>query len=300
MGDLPDFLVIGAARAGTTALHRFLRQHPDVYMPSVKEPNFFAYEGKSLACKGPGADYINNSITELESYRALFSHARPGALKGEASPLYLFEPDAPANIARHIPKAKLVVVLRNPVEQAFSHYLYAVKQRIEPLDDFVEALRSEADRLAAGWQPLFGYSTFPRYGEQLARYFQLFPRDQFFIRTYEDFSQNQAQFLQELFTFLGVDPTIEVDLSERPNAGGTPKSRLIQDFLMKPNPITGAVGLVVPRELRWRIRDWLAGFNLKRGAEMPPEAREMLRERLSDDVARLGALLDRDFSGWLA
>ena len=112
MQGLPDFLVIGAARAGTTAIYSYLRQCPDIFMPRVKEPNFFAFEGEALACAGPGADYINNSVTSLAAYRDLFATAPASAIKGEASPLYLFAPEAPARIRRHTPDARLVVVLR--------------------------------------------------------------------------------------------------------------------------------------------------------------------------------------------
>ncbi len=158
MAGLPDFLIIGAARAGTTALHSYLRQAPDIFMPAHKEPNFFAFEDEALACRGPGAEFINNSVTRMADYRTLFAGAGPGQRLGEASPLYLYSPKAPERIAHHLPEVRMVAILRNPVDQAFSHFLYATKYRIEPIADFTEALRREEERMAAGWQPLFGYS----------------------------------------------------------------------------------------------------------------------------------------------
>ena len=298
MQAMPDFLVIGAARAGTTALHAYLRQHPQIFMPELKEPNFFAYEGQTLACRGPGADYINNSLTRLEDYRALFAPAPEGAVKGEASPLYLYAPEAPANIARHLPGARLVAILRNPVEQAFSHFLYATKQAIEPEPDFARALMLEEERLAAGWQPLFGYSRFPRYAEQLARYFERFPRERIFIRLYEDFTDDPETLMADLFAFLGVDPAFRPDMSRRLNAGGIPRNKALQDFLMKPNPITGAIGLVVPRKLRWAIRDAIAARNVKPPERMPDAARAILRQRLGREIERLEEMLGRDLSAW--
>ena len=137
---LPDFLLIGAARAGTTALHSYLRQHPDIFMPARKEPNFFAFQNDVLDCKGPGADYINNSVTDLTAYKALFNPAPAHAKLGEASPLYLFSERAPANIKETAPHAKMVVILRNPIEQAYSHFMYATKQCIETEPDFGKAL----------------------------------------------------------------------------------------------------------------------------------------------------------------
>lgn len=295
----PDFLVIGAARAGTTALHSYLRQHPALFLPSVKEPNFFAYEGRSLNCQGPGADFINNSVTSREAYRALFAAAPEAAVCGEASPLYLYEPAAPGNIHRLVPGVRLIAVLRSPVEQAFSHFMYATKLRIETEESFEAALMLEEERLAKGWQPLFGYSRFPRYGEQLARYLALFPAEQVLVRTYEDFLADPARLMADIFRHIGVDPGFLPDTSQRLNAGGRPKSRLFQDFLMKPNPITGAIGRLVPKEARLRIRDRLASINMTREDTVPPRARRILLDRLSDDIRHLEKLLGKDFSAWL-
>lgn len=300
MTGLPDFLIIGAARAGTTALHSYLRQNPNVFMPKSKEPNFFCFEGETLKCKGPGADYINNSVVDIEAYRAMFAPASEGSICGEASPLYLYSPKAPERIHHHIPDVRMVVILRNPIDQALSHYLYAVKQRIEPLDDFAEALEAEDERLAAGWQPLFGYSRFPRYAEQLSRYFRLFDRDQFLIRTYEDLQTDPQALIADITEFIGADTGFRPDVSSQLNAGGVPRSRLFQDFLMKPNPVTGLIARVMPQEMRWKIRDRLSQVNLKRGIEMPPRARAILRERLLPEIETLEQMLERDLSSWRA
>jgi hypothetical protein len=299
MGRWPDFLVIGAARAGTTALHAYLRQAPDVFMPATKEPDFFAYAGQRLDCKGPGADFINNSVTDAARYLALFADAPPGALCGEASPLYLYEPAAAATIARHIPSARLVAVLRNPLDQAFSHYLYATKYRIEPLTDFTEALRREDERMAAGWQPLFGYSRFPRYAEQLARFQAHFPAEQLLVRTYEDFQDDPQTVLADILAHIGADASFHPDMREKLNAGGRPRNAAFQDFLMKSNPVTRAIGLVVPQRTRLRIRDRLAALNLRRDDAMPRAARAILHDRLDDQIRALGPMIGRDLSHWL-
>jgi hypothetical protein len=157
----------------------------------------------------------------------------------------------------------------------------------------------EGERLAKGWQPLFGYSAFPRYGEQLARYFALFPREQILIRTYEEFSAEPMRVIAEIFRHIGVDDGFRPDMSEKANAGGRPKSRLFQDFLMKPNPVTGAIGLIVPKAARLRIRDRLARLNMTREDQVPPAARAILLDRLGDDIRALQDLIGRDLSAWL-
>ncbi len=297
----PDFLVIGAARSGTTALYNYLKQHPDVFMPTaIKEPNFFCYEGLSLNVQGPGAEFINNSVTDPAAYAALFAGAGPGQVTGEASPLYLYESRAAKRIFHHAPDVKMLAILRNPIEQAYSHFLYATRLMVENEPDFVKVLHMEEARLAKGWQPLFGYSSFPRYGAQLSGYFEHFDRSQFLIETYDDFNEDPLPMLGRMFEFIGADPGFIPDISYRPNAGGVPKSQIFQDFLIKPNPITGLIAKVVPLELRSKIRDRLVARNLKKSDHgMPEEARAILSARLRDDVGRLSDLLGRDFSHWL-
>lgn len=298
MGRMPTFLVIGAARSGTTALYTYLQQHPGVYMTPIKEPNFFAFEGQKLDVRGPGPDYINNSITDLDTYQALFEAARVGSAIGEASPLYLYAEQAPARIHHHLPDAKLIAILRNPIEQAFSHFLYAKKQTLEPLDDFTAALDAEPERARNGWQPLFQYSQFPKYHAQLQRYYELFPADQLRVYLYEDFSSDPQAVLADVFAFVGVDPDFEPDVGYRPNAGGVPRSTLIQNLVMRPHLLNRMVGRFVPEELKRRLRDAISDRNVQR-PEMPGPASDRLHAELDPDIRDLQRLIGRDLSRWL-
>lgn len=297
---MPDFLVIGAARAGTTALYEALWPHPDICLSRAKETNFFAYANLDLDVQGPGADFINNAVTRLDAYRKQYDHARPGQVLGEICPLYLYEPAAPRNIKEMAPDARLVAILRNPIDQAWSHFLYARHFAVEPEADFVKALHLEEERRAARWQPLFGYSRFPRYGEQLARYLALFPREQILILDYDDYRRDNRAVQAEICRFIGADETFEAEVGKSVNAGGSPKSWLVQEFLMRPNPIT-APFRVLPLSWRRAVRDVLARQNSGGGRlTMPEAARPILRERLADDVEALSDLLGRDYRGWLA
>lgn len=299
MAHAPDFLIIGAARSGTTALHAYLRQHPKIFMPSVKEMNYFAYAGQTLAVTGPGADFINNAVTDADGYAAYFKDAPEGAVTGEASPLYLYEPKAPENIKAMAPDTKMIAMLRDPVEQAYSHYMYATKSLVEEEPDFKTALLSEQQRAEMGWQPMFGYSKFARYGEQLARYYDLFPKEQILLLDYQDYQERPLEVLQKIMAFVGVDDTFAPDMSWRPNAGGRPKSQWFQDFLIKPNPITGTISKLIPHAMTAKIRDILVGINLnKNDSQLPADAKALLIERLGDDVTKLELLTGRDFSHW--
>ena len=296
---LPTFLVIGAARSGTTALYLYLRQHPNVFMSRGKETNFFAFEGEALDFRGPGAEFVNNSVVTLNAYCRLFADAPEGAAIGEASPLYLYSPHAAERIHARLPDARLIAILRNPIEQAYSHYLYARKEAIEPLPDFMAALDAQEDRRKARWQPLFQYVDFARYHVQLRRYLAHFRRDRIKLFLYEDFAADPVRVMQQIFRFIGVDDAFVPDVSVRANAGGVPKSEWWQSVVMRPNPASKLIGSLLPPEARRRVRDALSGINTRREG-MPAEARARLRRELRSDIVALQALIERDLSKWLA
>ena len=122
MARVPKLIVIGAARSGTTALYEHLRQHPQIFLSSSKEANYFAFEGEPLDYRGPGADFVNNSVASWDAYLELFADAPGDAVIGDISPLYLYAPKTAERIRARLPDAKLVAILRNPIEQAFSHF----------------------------------------------------------------------------------------------------------------------------------------------------------------------------------
>ncbi len=299
MTHLPTFIIFGASRSGTTGLYAYLRQHPEIFMSPLKETNFFAFEGREMDCKGPGADYVNNSVTRLEDYAALFDKAGDAKARGEASPLYLYVEGTAARIRRRLPDVKLIAILRDPIEQAYSHYLYARRQMLEPLDDFCAALDEEQTRVDAGWQPMFHYARFPRYAEQLAPYFAAFPKEQMRIFLYEDFDAAPIRVLQEIFAFVGVDASFAPDVDYRPNAGGVPRNAALQDLVMKPSFASKFFAAALPFEMRRRIRDAISNWNVERDT-CPPAARARLKAVLADDVARLGPMIGRDLSEWMA
>lgn len=299
MMRLPDFMVIGAARSGTTAVYTFLRQHPQVFMSAVKEPNHFAFGVDDLDFRGPGAEFVNHSMASFERYCGLFAAAPAAAVAGEASPLYLWSEQAPGRIRARIPAARLIAILRNPIEQAYSHFLYARKEMIEPLGDFAAALDAQDERLAAHWQPLFQYSRFPDYATQLGRYLASFPREQMLLELYDDLVADPQALMRRIFEFIGVDGAFVPDTSARPNEGGNPRSRVLQSVVMRPNPVSRLAGAVLPQHLRRWLRDRISSGNTARDA-IPGPVHERLREEMRAGIVDLQRLLGRDLSAWLA
>ena len=132
---MPNFLIIGAMKSGTTALYYYLEQHPEIYMSPVKEPNFFSSQERENAA---------GAVARIGNYRDLFRGVSGETAIGEASHSYLYEPGAAAEIRRYAPEAKLIAILRNPIDRAYSHFLHMVRSGTEPLDDFAQALQEEA------------------------------------------------------------------------------------------------------------------------------------------------------------
>ena len=147
---LPHFLILGAARSATTSLHYYLEQHPQLAMSSIKEPNFFAFD-HTVDPPRPLFDaeaIATKSVPDRAEYEALFAHTPPGAVLGEASPLYLYVREAPEQIARLIDQPKLIAVLRNPIDRAYSHWLHINRL---PAEEAVPGFRAACEaEMAAG------------------------------------------------------------------------------------------------------------------------------------------------------
>ena len=297
---MPNFLIIGAGKSGTTSLYHYLRQHPEVYMSPMKEPKFFCFEGERPNFRGPGDDEeINRKcVTSIEAYKALFEGVAGEKAVGEASSMYLYYPKSPERIRRHVPGARLIAVLRNPVERAYSSYLHCVRDRGEPLGDFAEALRKEQDRISKGWGPLWHYKTAGYYSDQLRRYFDTFDRRQIRIYLYEDLKTDAAGVLRDIFDFLDVDGSYAPDISLKHNVSGVPKSRVLHALLNKPNPIKSVFRPLVPAGPRKVLNHKISDRNLRK-PQLSPEVRRQLVEAYSEDVKRVQDLIQRDLSKWL-
>jgi hypothetical protein len=260
---MPNFLILGAAKAGTTALYHYIKQHPQICMSRTKETNFFALMDEPLDFRGPGdQEYIGRfSVTTLNGYQEQFRNASSAPAIGEASPLYLYSPKAPGCIRRFVPDAKLIAILRNPIDRAYSAFLHLVRDGREPVTDFGEALRREEERIGDRWEHIWHYTRMGLYHEQLTRYFQAFDRSQIKVYLYYDFRTDPIGVLRDVFRFLGVDEGFVPDTSARHNVTSLP---------------------------------------LDRRPPLPPEVRMELHEVFRDDTLKLQHLIGRDLSRWLS
>ncbi len=297
----PTFILIGAAKSGTSSLFSYLGQHPDVFTSATKEPNFFGFAGQRVKYAGPGDAIINStSVTELEPYKALFRAATGASAIGEASTLYLYLESSAPRMVREIPGVKLIAILRDPAERAYSSYLHMVRDGREALNSFEEALKEEDARVAANWEPLWHYTRLGFYYEQLKRYYELFPREQIAVRLYDDLEADAMQVVQGIFAFLGVDPTFEPDLSTRHKVAGTPRSTSLHALLTRPNPAKALAKRLLPIGVRGPLYASLMRRNVvEHRAGLHNETKQELRRLFSSDVRNLALQIERDLSHWL-
>jgi hypothetical protein len=306
---LPNFLVIGAEKCGTTALYHFLKQHPQIYMSPIKEPHFFCFEGhrpgieeenpNNVPRRLPGPRHEpTDHITDIDAYRSLFQQVSGKTAVGEVSPAYIYFPKAVKRIQHYIPNAKLVAILRDPVDRAYSNFLHCVALGREPLTDFAQALEEEEIRVRNNWPSMWHYKRKGLYYHQLKRYFDAFEQDQIKVYLYEDLKADPSGLLRDIFLFLEVNPSFVADTSGQHNISGVPRNRALHAvYLYLNRPL---VKRFVPTSLleKWRepVRRWL----LTRPPELSGDERKRLVEEIfREDILRLQELIDRDLSRWL-
>jgi Sulfotransferase family len=290
---MPNFLIIGAMKAGTTAVYHYLRQHPQVYMnPKLKEPRFFCYEGKTLQFGGPLSERVYSAIiNNIEDYRAYFRGATDEAAIGEASVEYLYIPGTEKRIRAYLPDVKLIAILRHPVDRAYSSYNYLVREGLEKYD--------EPERIRQNWSPPWHYLQVGFYYPQVKRYFETFDREQVRIYLYDDFRANPGGVVADLFRFLGVDDSFVPNVSIRHNVSGIPHSRTLYNFLHGPHPIKRALKPFFSPDVRFNMQEYVENFNLHPPPPLDPALRRQLVEVYREDILKLQDLLDRDLSRWL-
>ena len=204
---LPNFLILGAARCGTTSLHYYLAEHPDVCMSSIKEPNFFLFEQDGRRPCIADQRLMTKSVRQRTAYERLF--IRPAAAVGEASPLYLYTRETPHLIRAAVPDARLIAIVREPVDRAWSHFVYVHDDLgTRALDAFAHAVQTE---IGLGYEPYQTGTHFLRlsaYAEQLERYRNVFPAEQLLVLSYDDLIGRSDMALTRICSFLGVDDSV--------------------------------------------------------------------------------------------
>lgn len=315
-----DFFVVGAQKAGTTALHHYLSRHPDIFLPRKKETHFFSDNHGEYPL---GIDYY------LDTYFPAMECGEK--LTGEVDPEYMFFPEVAQRLADFSQEAKIILVLRDPVSRAFSHYQMCLKWGFETLA-FHDAIMREGERMsyfpdtAPPWdvanlykptcddperyrvlfnksvQSQFSYVERGFYFKQINRYLAHFAKNQIMFILSEDLKANTQEVLKNIYRFLEVEdiplPSIPVRETHR---GQAPKSFLLHRFLYRPSLAKTAAKILIPGTMRLRLREMLHHSNLTTASALRPDdgVASHLRTLYEKDIGRLSPLIGKDLSSWL-
>ncbi len=297
---LPNFLIIGAAKSGTTAIYAYIKQHPEIFMSTPKELRYFSYSGPYL--ENLSEDHIHRGVTTLEEYQGHFSDVKSQKIIGEASPMYLYWPGTADRIKETLPGVRMLAILRNPVDRAYSSYMHAIRDWREPAGSFKAALKLEQERIDAGWGILWHYKNAGFYFKQLTRYHEIFDPDKVKVVLYDDLVSNPLALIEDIFTFLEIDQAFKPDIRSRPNVSGFPKNPRFHEFMnrlfQKDNPIKRISRKLFPETLRRNVMEKMRGPNLEKRV-MPQDIRAELMNTYYDDIKSLEKLIHRDLTKWL-
>jgi hypothetical protein len=302
-GKLPDFLVIGAPKAGTSAIHAALARHPQLYLSRVKEPKYYMCgDSPPPAYRGPGDAHSNQEwVWQRDRYLALFAEAPADALCGESTPFYLYNRDARRRIAADIPTAKVIAILRDPVDRAYSNWMHLWVDGLEPCADVVEAFRREQHRIDAGWAPFWHYQGLGMYGRQLDDLYAHIPREQVLVLRYRELVETPDETLNRVCRFLGVAEdtvhSVPADNS-RPFVQPSLRTKAIGPLVR----VGAQVGAYLPPHIWRRASKPLIG-QLHSGGELArpklsPQQRDELREPFLADIDLLEQVTGESFDDW--
>ena len=296
----PNLFLVGATKSGSTSLYHYLSQHPDVFMCVPKDPHFLSTD-----------IYRINRISEAE-YFQLFEPARDEKYIGEASTEYLRSTAACENIKSRFPEAKIVIMLRNPIEKVFSAHAHRVWRGYEDIEDFEEAMRAGLKERRRSAQEigknLPSYLENATYTEHVRRYLQTFGRESVFIIVFDDFIADTRKVFDELCEFLGIRTGVEISF-KRHNPRKRARASAVSRLMLPTGPprrLGRRLGTLIPSSVRTSLKGFagtIMRWNTKQGERppMPESSRAMLEEVFEDDIRTLSELIGRDLvSLWLS
>lgn len=312
MNKKPNLFIVGAAKSGTTSLYHYLDQHPDVHMSPIKEPHYFC---KDIRCKDFTETYKKNVCFDVEKYLRkknlekkhisfvenheeylqLFRDARRERYLGETSTGYLYSSIASNEIYKFNHESMIIMVLRNPIERAFSHWTMDLRGNDVYRESFVGAIKDDMEKTDKGWGKSHLYIELGLYYEQVKRYLEIFPEKQILILMYDDLKNNQKFFFSELFNFLKITPS-NIDSNKKYNSAGIPAYPMLRS-LLKQLGIINVASKILP--LKWKKNISKTMTNTGSLPELRKKDIDAIKYHFIDDIQKLEKLINRDLSSWI-
>ena len=296
---VPNFLIIGPTKCGTTSFSIYINQHPDIFIPRIKEPHFFSYKVARLPLGGPGSEKVEASyIKTFNDYKQLYAGRSESALGDATADTIYYKDNIIPVIKNHIGDPKIIIILRDPVERAFSAYQHLIRDKRESLT-FENALEEEEARIEQNYDPLFHYRNCSMYADAVKVFRSSFTN--VLVLFTSDLYKKADETFRTVFEFLGVDPHFKVDSGQRHNISGKPKNQAINDFVSKENKLRSllrpVIRLFTTEAMRKKVVYNIQKKNLQR-LDILPETEKSLREYFRDDIKSLEKELNVDLAGW--
>lgn len=312
---VPNFFIAGAPKAGTTSLYHYLDQHPDIYMSPLKEPSYFSLEVRAENFEpclqtqmvreeeavrryldGPMEHKrFSGIVRDWDGYLRLFASARDQAAIGEASVCYLWSKTAAAAIASQLPRARIIIILRDPADRAFSQYLHNLSDGVVS-DSFRNHIDASLRHAGSGFGVLNPLLEFGLYADQVQRYLDAFPSEQIGIWLYEETKQRPSEFLSDVLRFLCVDTGFALDTSTKHLEPQVPRMTGISQVLRR-NGVWAQLKHLTPAPLRPLVRG--VAYRKNGSVKMAARDRSFLIDYYKEDICKLANLLGRDLGSWL-
>lgn len=296
----PNLFIVGAQKSGTSALAAWLREHSQVLMSYPKEPGYLAFGERGYPYlngygkQSPASQWV---IKSEQEYLALFAKASDkNKILGEASTWYLAVPGTAKRIQQMSPNAKIVMILRNPVDRAYSAWSHARRDGHEPIERFSDAFAAEDKRGEVEY--LLRYKMMGNYSEQLAAYQAVFPAEQLLVLFYDDLRDKPGQIWEQLCLFLDIAVEERPSSSQRYNRSGIPRSRLLQSLIKSYHFRTFWKNLLPGKTAYW-LKQKLDSINLQSLPPMDKDTRKELQKHYRPDIQKLMAITERDLSSWI-
>ena len=290
---LPNFLIIGASKCGTTALYYYLKQHPEISFPDLKEPKYFSSLNELFPHNGIGDISVDKyAIKSLSEYKKLFAGIENKRV-GEASPdtIYFYNKTAP-HIKETLGDVPIIIMLREPVKRAFSAFMYLKRDSREQLN-FRDGLLTEDERLKNNWDFIWGYKKCGLYYNQVKTFMDNFSNVKVVLQ--EDLKKNTTTVLKDIYSFLAVDENFKTDISIQHNESGVPNNLISKFLLSRDNIVSTVIREIMKRLIPRNLLEKVASKSLEKISILERD-KTYLKPYFYTDICKLEKLINKDLS----